>query len=192
MSKRDDNIAVFIDGSNLYATAKTLGFDIDYKKLPSLFDDMGNVLRLFYFTAVKPEGEHSTLRPLLDYLAYNGYIVVEKLMKVFDNTDTGGVRKLKGNMDLEMASKMIKLASQVDHIIIFTGDGDFRCIVEHVQDMGCHVTVISTILTNPPMCADELRRQADTFLDLGEDAIKAAISRGGHVPPLRSAIRGPR
>ena len=158
---REGKVAVFIDGSNLYATAKTLGVDVDYSKLPDYF---GTPLRLFYYTAVRAEEEYSSIRPLLDYLHYNGYCVREKPVKTFiDNT---GRTKIKGNMDIEIAVDMLEMAEVCDELVLFSGDGDFRCLVDAVQRKGCHVTVVSTIATQPPMIADELRRQTDTFLDL--------------------------
>lgn len=164
--------ALFIDGSNLYATTKALGFDIDYKRLLKEFQSRGNVLRAFYYTALAESQEYVSLRPLIDWLDYNGYSVVTKPVKEF--TDSMGNRKLKGNMDLELAVDMMELADRVDHIVLFSGDGDFRTVVEAVQRKGVSVTVVSTIETRPAMIADELRRQADAFIDLSDLISKIA------------------
>jgi uncharacterized LabA/DUF88 family protein len=161
-----EKIAIFIDGANLYATSRGLGADIDYKRLLKEFQNRGNLLRAFYYTALIEDQEYSSIRPLLDWLDYNGYTVVTKPVKEF--TDSTGRRKVKGNMDIELAVHAMELASHVDHIVLFSGDGDFRPLVEAVQRKGARVTVVSTISTQPPMVADELRRQADTFLDLAE------------------------
>jgi uncharacterized LabA/DUF88 family protein len=159
-------IAIFIDGPNLYATSKTIGFDIDYKRLLKEFQSRGTLVRAFYYTAILEDQEYSSIRPLIDWLDYNGYTVVTKAAKEF--IDASGHRKVKGNMDIELAVDAMELADHVDEIVLFSGDGDFRSLVEAVQRRGVRVTVISTTSTRPPMVADELRRQADVFTDLLE------------------------
>ena len=166
MSSTFSKIALFIDGPNLYATAKTLGFDIDYKRMLKEFQSRGALLRAFYYTAVIEDQEFSSIRPLVDWLDYNGYTVVTKATKEF--IDASGRRKVKGNMDIELAVDAMDLAEHIDQMVLFSGDGDFRSLVEAVQRRGVRVTVISTISSQPPMIADELRRQADVFIDLVE------------------------
>src|SRR5450432_888122 len=185
MTVPGEKIALFIDGANLYATAKSLGFDIDYKKLLREFQSRGYLLRAFYYTAVIEDQEYSSIRPLIDWLDYNGYTVVTKATKEF--VDASGRRKVKGNMDIELAVDAMELAQHIDEMVLFSGDGDFRSLVEAVQDRGVHVTVVSTISSQPPMIADELRRQADVFTDLVE--LKSKIGRD---PSERPAPRGPR
>jgi len=159
-----ERIALFIDGANLYATAKSLGFDIDYKRLLREFQGKGRLIRAFYYTALIEDQEYSSIRPLIDWLDYNGYAVVTKPTKEF--VDSLGRRKVKGNMDIELAVDAMEMAEHIDHMVLFSGDGDFRSLVEAVQRKGVKVSVISTITTQPPMIADELRRQADEFVDL--------------------------
>ncbi len=159
-----ERIALFIDGANLYATAKSLGFDIDYKRLLREFQGKGRLIRAFYYTALIEDQEYSSIRPLIDWLDYNGYAVVTKPTKEF--VDSLGRRKVKGNMDIELAVDAMEMAEHIDHMVLFSGDGDFRSLVEAVQRKGVRVSVISTITTQPPMIADELRRQADEFIDL--------------------------
>ena len=161
-----ERVALFIDGANLYATAKTLGFDIDYKRLLGLFRQKGQLVRALYYTALAEDQEYSSIRPLIDWLDYNGYTMVTKPTKEF--TDSMGRRKVKGNMDIELTVDAMKLAEQLDHIVIFTGDGDFRALVQALQERGKRVSIISTLQTQPPMVADELRRQADQFIDLAD------------------------
>ena len=161
---QEDRIALFIDGANLYATAKTLGFDIDYKRLLKEFQSRGRLIRAFYYTALVEDQEYSSIRPLIDWLDYNGYAVVTKPAKEF--TDSLGRRKIKGNMDIELAVDAMEMADHLDHIVLFSGDGDFRSLVEALQRKGVRVSVVSTVTTQPPMVADELRRQADEFIDL--------------------------
>lgn len=177
-----NKIALFIDGANLYATAKTLGFDIDYKRLLKEFQSRGTLLRAFYYTAIIEDQEYSSIRPLIDWLDYNGYTVVTKATKEF--IDASGRRKVKGNMDIELAVDAMELAEHIDQMVLFSGDGDFRSLVEAVQRRGVRVTVISTIASQPPMIADELRRQADVFTDLVE-----LQSKLGRDPSERPAPR---
>ena len=159
-----ERIALFIDGANLYATAKSLGFDIDYKRLLREFQSRGRLIRAFYYTALVEDQEYSSIRPLIDWLDYNGYAVVTKPTKEF--VDSLGRRKVKGNMDIELAVDAMEMAGTIDHMVLFSGDGDFRSLVEAVQRRGVRVSVVSTVTTQPPMVADELRRQADEFVDL--------------------------
>jgi uncharacterized LabA/DUF88 family protein len=168
-----EKIALFIDGANLYAAAKSLGFDIDYKRLLSEFQGKGYLLRAYYYTALAEDQEYSSIRPLIDWLDYNGYTVVTKPTKEF--VDASGRRKIKGNMDIELAVNIMEMAETIDHLVLFSGDGDFRAVVEAVQRKGRKVSVISTLSTQPPMIADELRRQADHFVDLA--SLKSKIGR---------------
>ena len=159
-----ERIALFIDGPNLYSAARSLGFDIDYKNLLNVFREKGTLVRAFYYTALVEDQEYSPIRPLVDWLDYNGYTMVTKPAK--EHTDATGRRKIKGNMDIELAIDMLEMAGHIDHAVLFSGDGDFRRVVEAVQRKGVRVTVVSTFRANPPMVADELRRQADTFVEL--------------------------
>jgi len=169
----DERLALFIDGSNLYAAAKALGFDIDYKRLLEVFANKGTLIRAFYYTALVEDQEYSPLRPLIDWLDYNGYTMVTKPAKEF--TDAAGRRKVKGNMDIELAVDVMEMAETVDHIIIFSGDGDFRRLVEAVQRKGRRVSIVSSTRTSPPMVADDLRRRADNFIEL--DDLRGQIGR---------------
>jgi uncharacterized LabA/DUF88 family protein len=159
-------MALFIDGANLYATAKSLGFDIDYKRLLALFQSQGRFLRALYYTALAEDQEYSSIRPLIDWLDYNGYSMVTKPTKEF--TDASGRKKIKGNMDIELTVDAMELAENLDHIVLFSGDGDFRSLVQALQQKGKRVSVVSTMNTQPPMVSDDLRRQADQFIDLAD------------------------
>ena len=172
----DDRLALFIDGSNLYSAARALGFDIDYKRLLEVFAKKGRLVRAFYYTALMDEQEYSPIRPLVDWLDYNGYTMVTKPTKEF--TDSSGRRKIKGNMDIELAVDVMEMAANLDHVILFSGDGDFRPLVQAIQRKGVRVTVVSTVRSNPPMAADELRRQADTFIELQDLATEIAREHG--------------
>ena len=172
-----ERMALFIDGANLYATAKSLGFDIDYKRLLGMFRQKGQLVRALYYTALAEEQEYSSIRPLIDWLDYNGFSMVTKPTKEF--TDATGRRKIKGNMDIELAVDAMRLSESLDHIVIFSGDGDFRSLVAALQQKGKRVSVVSTLQTQPPMVADELRRQADQFIDLADLEDQVGRSPGG-------------
>jgi uncharacterized LabA/DUF88 family protein len=171
----NERVALFIDGANLYSAARALGFDIDYRRLLKVFREKGRLVRAYYYTALVEDQEYSPIRPLIDWLDYNGYTMVTKPTKEF--TDAMGRRKIKGNMDIELAIDVLEMAEHLDHVILFSGDGDFRKLLEAVQRKGVRVTVVSTIKSSPPMVADELRRQADHFLDL--DRLCEEIERTG-------------
>lgn len=176
-----EKIALFIDGANLYAASRALGFDIDYRKLLSSFRERGYLLRAYYYTALIEDQEYSSIRPLIDWLDYNGYKVVTKPAKEF--TDSAGRRKIKGNMDIELAIDALELSDVVDHYVIFSGDGDFRTLVEALQRKGRKVSVVSTIQSQPPMIADDLRRQADNFIDLV--SLRDIVGRATSDRPVR-------
>jgi len=180
MSAKIEKIALFIDGANLHATAKSLGFEIDYKRLLSEFQLRGYLLRALYYTAVIEDHEYPSIRPLIDWLDYNGYTVVTKAAK--ELVDQTGRRKIKGNMEVELAVDAMEIAPHIDQMVLFSGDGDFRSLVEAVQRRGVRVVVVSTISTQPPMVAQELRRQADEFID-----IIGLQSKIGRDPGERSA-----
>jgi uncharacterized LabA/DUF88 family protein len=172
----EERIAIFIDGANLYSAARSLAFDIDYKRLLELFRSKGRLIRAFYYTALLEDQEYSPIRPLVDWLDYNGYAMVTKPTKEF--TDSMGRRRIKGNMDIELAIDMLEMAPHMDHAILFSGDGDFRRLVEAVQRQGVRVTVVSTIRSAPPMVSDDLRRQADSFIELQD--LAPNIARNHH------------
>jgi uncharacterized LabA/DUF88 family protein len=176
-----ERLALFIDGANLYSAARTLGFDIDYKRLLQEFMKKGTLVRAYYYTALAEDQEYSPIRPLIDWLDYNGYAMVTKPIKEY--TDSLGRRKVKGSMDVELAVDAMEAAEHCDHIVLFSGDGDFRRLVEALQRRGKRVTVVSTIKTSPPMVADELRRQSDHFLEL--DQLRNYIGRDPAQRPPR-------
>lgn len=180
---QDERVAVFIDGANLYSAARGLMFDIDYKKLLEFFQSKCRLIRATYYTALLDDQEYSPIRPLVDWLDYNGYSMVTKPAKEF--TDSMGRRKIKGNVDIELAVDMMEMADRIDHAVLFSGDGDFRSLVEAVQRRGVRVTVVSTMRSPTPMVADELRRQADTFVDLVDLApgIARAVRREASSSP---------
>ncbi len=165
---KDERIALFIDGANLYSAAKALGLEIDFRKLLDEFQTKGRLLRANYYTALLENDDYSPIRPLVDWLAYNGFNVIRKAAKEF--TDRDGRRRVRGNMDIELAVDMLETAAHVDHVVLFSGDGDFRRLVEAVKARGVRVSVVSTVKSQPAMIADDLRREADVFIDLDDMA----------------------
>lgn len=166
-------LALFIDGTNLYATARALGFDIDFRKLLAVFQEGGRLLRAFYYTPVFEDQEGSSTRPLIDWLSYNGYNV--RTRSVRDFADQSGRRKARSSLSIELAVNAFEIAPHVAEMVLFTGDGDFRTLVEAVQRQGIHVTIVSTIAVQPPLIGEELRRQADCFIELAD--LRSRIAR---------------
>jgi uncharacterized LabA/DUF88 family protein len=173
-----DRLALFIDGANLYSAAKHLGFDIDYRKLLDEFKKRSVLTRAYYYTALVENEEYSPIRPLVDWLDYNGYSLVTKSAREY--TDAQGRKRWRGDMDVEIAVDMMEMAGHADHLVLFSGDGDFRALVEAVQRKGARVTVVSTVKSQPPMVSDELRRQADSFVDLAD--LADIIGRPSRLP----------
>jgi uncharacterized LabA/DUF88 family protein len=174
MSSAGIKMALFIDGPNLHATARALGFEVDYKRLLNEFQNRGSLIRAFYYTILIEDQDSFSVRPLVDFLDYNGFTVVTKVARDFP--DLNGRRNGKGNMNIELAVNAMEIAEHVDHSVRFSGTGDFRPLVEAVQRRGVHVTVVSTTSSQPPMIADQLRRQCDLFSDLIE--LRPLIARG--------------
>ena len=182
-----ERTALFIDGANLYAASRNLGFDVDYRNLLEFFRAKTHVIRAYYYSALLDTEEYSPLKPLTDWLAYNGYALVTKPAREF--TDATGRRRVKGNMDVELAVDMMELAAKLDHAVLFSGDSDLCRVVQAVQRQGVRVSVVSTVRSSPPMIGDDLRRQADQFLELAD--IAAGFTRRQMEPRTRPARATP-
>ena len=171
----DDRTAIFVDGANLYKTARNLGFDIDYKRLLERTREETRLVRAYYYTSMQEDRDqdYSPLRPLVDWLDYNGFQMVTKIAREF--TDAQGRKRFRGTIDIELAVDMVMMASKLDCIVLFTGNGDFRHAIARVQEQGCRVVCVSTVKSQPPMASDDIRRQADTFIDLTD--LEGVISR---------------
>jgi len=175
--RESERTALFIDGANLYKAARALGFDMDYKSLLTKARSASKLLRAYYYTAIQEDKDqdYSPLRPLVDWLDYNGYTMVTKTAREF--VDATGKKRFKGSTDIELAVDLMTLADRLDHVIVFTGNGDFRRAIEAIQAKGVRVSIVSTIKSQPPMASDELRRQADRFFDLAD--LEKDIGRTG-------------
>ncbi len=179
-----ERIALFIDGANLYSAAKGLNADIDFRKLIDEFRRKGVLVRAYYYTALSEGEDYSPIRPLVDWLDYNGFTMVTKPMKRF--TDHEGRTRSKGNMDVEIAVDALELAELIEHAVLFSGAGVFRALVLSLQRKGVRVSVISTLKSQPPMASDELRRAADNFIDLADLLpVFGRERRGGDVDDAR-------
>ena len=185
-----DRLALFIDGANLYSSAKGLGFDIDYKRLLDEFRKRGVLIRAYYYTALVEDQDYSPIRPLVDWLDYNGFTLVTKSAREY--TDAQGRKRWRGDMDIEIAVDMLEIAEHADHVVLFSGDGDFRRLIEAVQRKGVRVTVVSTVKSQPPMASDDLRRQADAFVDLADLAdMIGRPQRGNPLPRFLQENKAP-
>lgn len=173
MFYKEERLALFIDGTNLYAAAKSLGFEIDFRKLRQEFVQRGRLLRAIYYTAILDNEEYSPIKPLVDWLNYNGFLIVTRPAREF--VDAAGNRKVKGNMDVHIAVDALNMASHIDHAVLFSGNGDFKPLVQSLQDKGLRVSAVSTVRSAQPMIADDLRRQIDNFIEL--DDLKEVIGR---------------
>ncbi len=187
MFRKDERTCVFIDGSSLYSAARGLGFDVDYKKFLNFFSSRCNLVRASYYAAILDTDEYSPLKPLTDWLSYNGYFLVTKTAREF--TDHSGRRRIKGSMDIEIAVDMMEMAPRIDHAVLITGDSDFRRVVESIQRAGVRVSVVSSMKSSPPLIGDELRRQADQFIELSDISAeftrRQAENRPRTLPPVR-------
>jgi uncharacterized LabA/DUF88 family protein len=161
-----DRLALFIDGPNLHAAAKALGFDIDFKRLLEEFRKRGLLTRAYYYTTLVEDQDYSPVRPLVDWLDYNGFTVVTKLAKEY--VDREGRKRWRGDMHVELAVDMMELAPRIDHIVLFSGESDFAPLVAAVQRQGVRVTLVSTLKSQPPMVGDEIRRKTDIFVELAD------------------------
>jgi uncharacterized LabA/DUF88 family protein len=136
------------------------------------------LIRAYYYTALVEDQEYSPIRPLVDWLDYNGFRLVTKPAREF--TDSQGRKRWRGDMDVEIAVDMMEMSAHADHLVLFSGDGDFRVLLEAVQRRGSRVTVVSTVKSQPPMASDDLRRQADSFIDLAD--LADLIGRPSRLP----------
>lgn len=159
-----ERLGLFIDGANLYSATKSLDFDIDYRKLLDEFRKRGRLVRANYYTALLDNDDYTPIRPLIDWLDYNGFKIVTKPAKEY--SDDTGRRRIKGDMDVDITVDLMESAAYLDHVVLFSGDGDFRSAVEALQRRGLRVSVVSTLKSSPPMASDDLRRAADAFIDL--------------------------
>ncbi|WP_322896266.1 NYN domain-containing protein [Yoonia sp. 67] len=182
MFYKNDRMALFIDGVSLYGASKLLGFDIDYKLLRQEFSRRGKLVRIMYYTSALESTEYLTIRPLVDWLSYNGFNLVTNYVK--DGNDSFGRQVTKGNIEVNMAVDALDLAPRLDHAVLVTGNGHLTPLVASLQRKGVRVTILSTVQGQPTLLSDELRRQADNFVELNE--LRELIGR----PPSSLTVNG--
>lgn len=159
-----ERAAVFIDGYGTHYTCKSLGIEIDYRKLSELIRRQTTVIRNYYFTPLVEGQDFIAVKPLLDFLQYNGWTTVTRPYKEhYVSTNTA------------LAVTAMEIAPAIEQAIIFSGNGDFTPLIEALKRRGIHTTVASTVRSEQSYCSDDLRRAADAFIDL--DDIRSAISR---------------
>lgn len=158
-------VGVVIDGAHASALAHTSGIQIDWRRWKAWFEtDEDDVLRQYYVTLTMPPDESGqvSLRPLLDYLTYNGYTIVTKEQK-----------NAASSMNVEFAVTAMQFATNVDELVLVTGNGDFAVMVDAIKrTTAARVVVVSTI----EVIADNLRRAADEFIDF-KNEIAAKVAR---------------
>lgn len=173
MFYKDERIGLMIDGVNLNGVARALEFEIDFSNLRTLFAKKGRLVFANYYTTILEGEDYSPVKPLIDWLDYNGFNVTSKVARHF--TDAEGRRKIKGSMNVEMAVDAVSMAQHIDHLVLFTGDGEMRAAVEAAQKLGVRVSVCSSMKTTPTMASDDLRRQANSFIEF--DDLRSEVSR---------------
>lgn len=165
---------MLIDGPSIYQICRSLDVEIDYQALRSIFADAGYLVQARYYTTILNDQLYSPLRPLIDWLSYNGFIVVTRTMKA--GQDSEQCRRLDHGIVVALAVDAIEISSRLDHVILFTGNGDFLRLVQLLQRRTVRTTVVGTVNGPSSMSSDELRRQADTFVDLR--ALVPFVGRG--------------
>lgn len=176
---QDERLAIFIDGQHLFSASRNLGFDVDYRNFLECFRKKGKVIRAYYYAVHVDNGEYSPLKPLTDWLAYNGYAL--SMRTTTEHTDSQGRRRIP-HTDLEMLADMFGIADHVDHMVIVTGNGGYCRGVSLIQQRGVRVSVLSSIKTDSPMLSDDLRRTCDQFIELQE--IKSEFTRVNREPRM--------
>lgn len=170
LNKPHEVTALVVDGANTYEASKAVGYMIDYAKVLSFFKPQ----QAIYLTAL-PEKDRNNPNPIfkmIDFINFNGFTIESKPMKIIN----GAIVKREGNMDVEIALAMVEASNWANHIVLFSGDGDFRQAVEYVQRRGVRVTVVSALNLQPaPIVADELRRRANVFFDLCDPDFRSKI-----------------
>ena len=160
----DERCAVFIDGSSIYRICRSLDVEIDYRALRNIFADAGRLVQARYYTTVLGDQSYLSIRPLIDWLSYNGFVVVTRTIRA--GQDAGEDGRSEGGIGIELAVDVIEMASRLDHVILFTGNGDFVRLIQLLQRRTVRTTVVATVNGASSMVSDELRRQADRFVDL--------------------------
>lgn len=168
----NERVILFVDGREFSACQRALGFNVDFKLLLSVYRARARLIRAMYYTTMVVQDEDS-LRPLVDWLEYNGFRLFTK--SLHEKVDREGRPYVRGNTRAEMAVDAVDMADHADHFVFFANDASFSHAAAVLQRRGKRVSVVSTMMTDPPLVADGLRRQVDHFIDLA--SLESLISR---------------
>lgn len=166
-------VAIFIDGVEFDETLRCIDGAVDYRKLLGAFQEHGRLLRAYYY-APTDEQALISMRPLLDWLTYNGYQV---RVKGDGEHSERRSRQRSRSMSIELAVDVLELAPHLDTIVLITGDDAFKPLVAAVQARGITVSVVSTLKSKPAMVGNALRRQADEFIEIVSMLPRIALER---------------
>ncbi|MGX9687497.1 LabA-like NYN domain-containing protein [Deinococcus wulumuqiensis] len=169
-----ERIGLFIDGANVYAAAKRLGWNFDHRKILEHFAGMGALYNAFYYTAVPAQIDDKQKR-FVDALTYMGYTVRTRPLR--ENTDEHGDTSRRASLDIELVTDLLTTESRYDVAVLLSGDGDFERPVEVLRARGKRVIVASI----PEMTSYELRNAADEYVDLA--SIREQVERPGYRLP---------
>ncbi len=175
-----ERIALFIDGANVYAAAKRLGWNFDHRKILEHFATQGRLYNAFYYTAV-PYPIDDKQKRFTDALTYMGYTVRTRPLR--EATDESGQTYRRANLDIELVTDLLTTEGQYDVAVLLTGDGDFERPVEVLRARGKRVVVTSIL----EMTSYELRNAADTYVDLG--SLRDQVERPGYRLPSEQRDR---
>ncbi|HOX26223.1 MAG TPA: NYN domain-containing protein [Candidatus Krumholzibacteria bacterium] len=155
-----DKVAIFIDGENIHYSAKHLNMRLDYLKLCRRLAGKRRLLRAYFYTAISAQSEGKI--DFINFLKLNGFTVVTREVKSFSEPDATN-RSVRSALDMELAMDIVNLCPHVDTVILCSGDGDFRPLVEAVARRGKHVEVCAL----REMTSTDLIAAADVYVDLG-------------------------
>lgn len=148
----------FIDVHNTKSTATTLDFSIDPQKLYNYLKfDKWSCSDVFWYAGRIESEKHEKEREKISVI---GYIIKDKLTKFYKKTRTFYIKCQKcryeykhisvkkgipkANCDVELTVDCLEIASPEVEFLIFTGDGDFKYLVEKLCEKGSKVLLFST------------------------------------------------
>jgi len=171
MFYKNEALAIIIDGASIHSASQSVDLQIDWHTFLTEFQNRGHLIRAIYATPIfEDEGEHNPLRPLIDWLDYNGFTTITRTARK-EADDNGRFRIKNGNIHVDVTLAAIRLAKKADHIVLFSGDGSYEPLVKELKRMNVRVSVCCA----KKSAADGLRRNADEFIDL-ED-IRGLVGR---------------
>jgi len=162
-----DRVAIFIDGENIHYSAKHLNMRMDYLKLCKILAGSRRLVRSYFYTAVSNQSEGKI--DFINFLKLNGFKVVTREVKSFSEGD-GATRSVRNALDMQMALDVIEMSEHLDTVVLCTGDGDFRPLVDALVRKGKHVEVCGL----REMTSTDLIAGSDVYIDL--DSLKNQVA----------------